>query len=107
MSGVKLHLTLHRKWFLEILSGRKTREYRRMTEYWRNRLEGREYECIRFRNGYAPDAPWMDVEWLGLDISLDDGEIVYAIRLGRQLSAGNLQCLSRSHELFPPETSPS
>jgi hypothetical protein len=46
------------------------------------RLEGREYDVIRFRNGYGPDVPEMDVEWKGVEKQPD----CYAIRLGKILS---------------------
>jgi hypothetical protein len=42
---------------------------------------GREYDFIRFRNGYATDAPEIDVEFLGVEKRRD----CYAIRLGRVL----------------------
>ena len=77
-----LHMTLVRKWFDEIARGVKVEEYRDRTDYWKTRLEGREYDIIRFRNGYASDAPEMDVEFLGVEKRRD----CYAIRLGKVLS---------------------
>lgn len=75
-------MTLVRKWFDEIARGVKVEEYRDRTDYWKTRLEGREYDIIRFRNGYASDAPEMDVEFLGVEKRRD----CYAIRLGKVLS---------------------
>lgn len=69
-----LHLNLKRKWFDMIASGEKTEEYREMKPYWQSRLvkEGywhfqvvKDFDIIRFRNGYGKDAPTMDVEFLG------------------------------------------
>jgi hypothetical protein len=77
-----LHLTLEREWFDDIARGIKNEEYRQLKDYWRVRLEGREYDFVRFRNGYATDAPEMDVEFLGVDKRRD----CYAIRLGKILS---------------------
>jgi hypothetical protein len=37
--------------------GRKRVEYRQRTPFWRKRLEGRKYDAIKFRNGYASKAP--------------------------------------------------
>lgn len=85
-----LHLTLHRRWFDAIASGRKTREYRNRTPYWHTRLNGRTYDEIHFRNGYAKDAPFMRVEWRGISVLNHDefGE-VYAIQLGQILEIKN------------------
>jgi hypothetical protein len=76
-----LHLTLERDWFDDIVRGVKHEEYRDLKDYWMKRLEGRKYDIVRFRNGYAKDAPEMDVEFLGVDKRSD----CYAIRLGKIL----------------------
>jgi len=77
-----LSLTLHRQFFDEIAIGKKTKEYRERKPYWKKRLEGRDYDLIRFRNGYAKDAPEMLVEFRGVRRSGS----VYVIKLGRVLS---------------------
>ena len=46
-----LHLNLFRKYFDQILNGTKKIEYRDITPYWSNRLEGKHYDVIKFRNG--------------------------------------------------------
>jgi hypothetical protein len=74
-----LQLNLKREFFAEIVVGKKPLEYRDRTDYWKTRLEGREYEIIRFRNGYGPEVPEMDVEWIGVEKRRD----CYAIRLGK------------------------
>lgn len=68
MTARILRLTLHRHWFDMIASGRKTCEYREVKPYWISRLyepgKGfRKFDAIQFRNGYAKDAPFMEVEW--------------------------------------------
>jgi len=84
-----LHLTLHREPFAEIAAKRKRIEYREQTAYWRARLEGRKYDVIKFRNGYATNAPEMLVEFLGIRrYGKGDGGH-YAIRLGRVLEIKN------------------
>jgi hypothetical protein len=80
-----LHLNLRRKWFAEIVAKTKHIEYRDRKPYWRKRLEGRKYDVIQFRNGYATKAPEMQVEFLGMRRIKKDGKNVYAIRLGRIL----------------------
>jgi len=74
-----LHLHLEREWFDDIAEGRKRYEYRAYKEYWKKRLEGKQFDIVRFRNGYASDAPEMDVEFVGLGRSGKN----YVIRLGR------------------------
>ena len=80
-----LHLNLHREWFAAIAKRTKRIEYRSQTPYWRTRLEGRHYDAIQFRNGYATNAPEMLVEFLGLRRYGNGRNGYYAIRLGRIL----------------------
>ncbi len=61
-----LALMLHKEFFVRVLVGKKKREYRDDTPYWRNRLLGRSYNEVHFRNGYSPKAPFMRVEVLGI-----------------------------------------
>jgi hypothetical protein len=80
-----LHLNLRRKWFDAIAVKTKRVEYRDQTPYWKRRLEGRHYDVIQFRNGYATKAPEMLVEFLGLLRYGKGRNAYYAIRLGRIL----------------------
>jgi hypothetical protein len=80
-----LHLNLHREWFAAIANKTKRIEYRNQTPYWRRRLEGRHYDVIQFRNGFATNAPEMLVEFHGLRRIRKWGQSQYAIRLGRIL----------------------
>ncbi len=80
-----LHLNLHREFFAAIAAGTKRIEYRARTPHWRSRLEGRKYDVIQFRNGYATKAPEMQVEFLGVRRIRKSGQPYYAIRLGRIL----------------------
>ena len=68
-----LHLNLYRKYFDAIVNGTKIIEYRDKTDYWKKRIEGREYDIIKFRNGYATDAPTMLAEYNGYKVYWDDG----------------------------------
>ena len=81
-----LHLNLHREFFAAIAAGTKRIEYRQRTPYWRRRLEGREYDVIQFRNGYATLAPVMVVEYRGLRRYGKGSPGYFAIQLGRVLS---------------------
>jgi hypothetical protein len=84
MSSI-LHLNLHREFFSQIAAGTKRTEYRDQTPYWRGRLEGRHYDVIQFRNGYATKAPEMLVEFWGVRKDGKGRNGYYAIRLGRIL----------------------
>lgn len=74
-----LHLTLKHEYFAKIVEGKKPYEFRDLTDYWKSRLEGREYDAMLFRNGYHEDAPEMLVEFLGCE----KWSHSYAIKLGR------------------------
>jgi hypothetical protein len=84
MGSVKrtLHLTLHREFFAAIANGTKRIEYRDRTPYWKTRLEGKPYDVIKFRNGYATEAPEMVVRFRGLRKCREH----YEILLGQVLS---------------------
>jgi hypothetical protein len=90
-----LHMTLKKKWFDMIQSGVKKEEYREMKKYWHTRLLNREYDVIRFKNGYNPDSPEFDIEFNGLESGLGIAEWgapdypVYIIKLGKVLSSNN------------------
>ena len=91
-----LHLTLEKKWFDMIASGKKREEYRAMKPYWQKRLLNKSYDAIRFRNGYQINAPSMLVELRELLIGLGiiewgapEKESVYILRLGKILDLHN------------------
>ncbi len=77
-----LQLTLHRRWFAEIAAKKKRIEYREQNPYWRKSLEGRTYDEIKFRNGYARNAPEMRVTFRGLRRYGKGCKGYYAILLG-------------------------
>ncbi|MBC8096926.1 MAG: hypothetical protein H7Y43_14055 [Akkermansiaceae bacterium] len=83
--SVMLHLNLHREYFAQIAARTKRIEYRSQTPHWKSRLEGRHYDAIQFRNGYATKAPEMVVEFLGVRRYGKGRKAYYAIRLGRIL----------------------
>ena len=85
-----LHLNLYRKYFDAIVNGTKTTEYREVTPYWSKRLEDREYDVIKFRNGYAKDAPTMLVEIKCVGKVTFQTTPTYAIQLGKVLESKNV-----------------
>jgi hypothetical protein len=80
-----LRLTLHREFFAAIAAGKKRTEYREAKPYWRKRLDGRDYDLVLFRNGYARNSPEMLVEFRGVGRKGKGPNAYYAIRLGRIL----------------------
>ena len=87
-----LHLTLHKKWFDEILAETKKSEHRMATLYWMKRLHGRDYDYIHFVNGYGKDRPWMDVEFIECVSAWGEGNHPeYKIKLGKILRQGNIK----------------
>ena len=80
-----LHLTQHREWFAAVAARKLHTEYRDHTPYWRRQLEGRKYDFVQFRIGYATTAPEMLVEFRGLRRYGKGRNAYYAIRLGRIL----------------------
>lgn len=80
-----LHLTLLRKWFDEIASGRKKEEYRAIKQYWTVRLKDKNYDEIYFKNGYGKNVPFMRVEYKGIK----EKKGKYVIILGKILEIKN------------------
>ena len=80
----QLYLVLSKKWFVEILEGRKTEEYRDFTDFYISRLclleddgeitDTQKYETVKFQMGYQKNAPQMVLEIE--DILIDIDEIV-------------------------------
>lgn len=84
---------MHRKWFDQIAAGQKIEEYRTVKPYWKARIEEREYDEIRFRNGYSKNAPFICIEYKGWKFSTVNEERVYALQLGSllQIELGELK----------------
>jgi len=78
-----LNLTIKKKWFDLIKSGKKKVEYREKKPYWNKRLEGKSFDFIIFRNGYNKDSPWLKVEWKGISLGEFEGKKCFAIKLGK------------------------
>ena len=99
-----LHLTLKKNWFMLMLKGTKKIEYRRPSEWIKQRLVGKEYDFIKFVNGYGADKPFFIAEFLGYEISKKKEKINFKdnspievnpgdfkILLGKVIEKGNLK----------------
>lgn len=107
-----LQLTLKKKWFDMIASGKKKEEYREIKEYWISRLcwrkpdmigelsvlknEFKQFDFVAFKNGYSKDAPEMIVEVRGIqmkegntDWGAEKGVMYFSIHLGEIISLKN------------------
>lgn len=63
-----LRLNLKRKWWEQIRDGEKTTELRRVTDFWRKRLVGRDYDEIHLCLGYpkkGDDSRVLKRKWKG------------------------------------------
>ena len=88
-AATELTLHLHRPWFDAIALGYKIYEYRDLTPYWTTRIVGREYETVRFINGYGRDYPTMVLQYQGYDVHTHDGKQYYRLKLGPVLRVYN------------------
>ncbi|MDH7459989.1 hypothetical protein QEG73_01825 [Chitinophagaceae bacterium 26-R-25] len=77
-----LFLTIKKKWFDEIATGKKKEEFREIKPFFDTRLS-KPYKYVIFQNGYAPNAPRLLVEFNGIKKKKIDGVLCYAIQLGR------------------------
>src|SRR6056300_1328403 len=97
-----LHLTLKKSWFELMVSGEKTTEFRKPSDCIKQRLVDKEYELVRFVNGYGSDKPFFVDKYLGYKVAKKDEEIPfkketigikkgdYKIFLGKIIEKGNL-----------------
>ena len=101
-----LQLTLKKQWFDLIASGDKRFEYREYKPHWWSRLLGkggiRNYDEVRFINGYGKDRPFIRIEFNGAAIvegkycspennePLDHDQKYFVISLGEILETGNV-----------------
>ena len=89
-----LHMTLKKKWFDIILSGVKTEEYREIKPYWDTRLS-KQYDIVRFKNGYNKYSSVFDIELKGIKKGIGNREwggssdVVYILQLGQILASHN------------------
>jgi len=87
----ELILAVKRCYFDEIKSGQKVHEYRLHNEYWRKRIEGKEFDRVIITLGYpraGDESRRLAFPWSGYEIQqrkhehFGDHEVtVYAIKL--------------------------
>ena len=77
-----LHLVLKAKYFHRIYNKTKTTEYRDLTPYWSNRLEGKHFTHIKFQLAYSKNPPTMLVEITDRNVVNYKDDLAYAFDLG-------------------------
>ena len=97
-----LHLTLKKSWFDLMINGKKTTEYRKPSDWIKQRLIDKDYDLIRFVNGYGSEKPFFMSIYLGYEVAKKDEKIMfeeqevtikkgdYKIFLGDIIEKGNL-----------------
>jgi len=88
-----IYLTLHKKWFDQILSGEKTIEYREVKPYYTKRFCPERGVCLRkkwfdpskvkiiFKNGYSKTSPQLIARVKKIEIVEKSGKQYFAIHL--------------------------
>lgn len=84
-----LTFRVYRKWFDKVAQGRKRHEFREATDYWRKRLEGREYDEIHYYNGYGGHRPFMRIAFVKTTTRTVKGKLLFATELGTILETRN------------------
>jgi signal peptidase I len=101
-----LHLTLSKLPFEVMVTGEKTEEFRKDSQWIISRLINKKYDVIKFTNGYGKDKPYFICKYLGfnkcyMDLSkheYSNGLIVdgigkgdFIIYLGKIIEKGNIK----------------
>lgn len=64
----KLFMTIKKQYFIEILAGTKTEDFRIVKPYLVSKLVGKEYSHIIFKNGYSRNSPRLEAEYIGYEV---------------------------------------
>jgi hypothetical protein len=99
-----LYLSLKKEPFEVMVTGEKVIEYREPTKWILSRIEGKEYDLIKFVNGYGADKPYFICEFGAWSRSYHNEFITYSngltvdiapwticIHLGKIIETGNLK----------------
>lgn len=65
-----LTLTIKKRWFDEILSGRKTEEYREIKKYYIDKFTNQQYDTIKLRAGYSKASPVLVAEIVSISAEI-------------------------------------
>ncbi len=73
-----LHLTLSRKPFEVMVTGEKSTEYREPSKWILSRLQGKDYDFVKFVNGYGSDKPYFIAKYLGWKIETNNNSLYFS-----------------------------
>ena len=102
MSKKTIPLSVKKIWFDLMLSQKKTIEYRKCSQWIKSRLLNKDYDYVKFINGYGNDRPYFICEFLRYEISnknysvfFDENKVDvskgdYLIHLGKIIKKGNI-----------------
>lgn len=88
-----LKLTLSKKPFEVMVTGEKTKEYRRPSKWILSRLINKEYDVVEFTNGYGKDKPRFTCEYRGYLISASERSITFSNGLALDVKSGDVVIL--------------
>ena len=81
-----LYLIVVKEVWDRIVSGIKDIEYREITDYWKTRIENREYDFVKISNGYGnATRPYRLYEYTGYVKTIKDNTACYAIDIQESL----------------------
>lgn len=91
----QLLLTLSKKPFDVMVTGEKKREFRNPSKWIFSRLKDKkgsrkEYETVKFINGYGKDKPYFIAEYIGFYIKIFDEDFSYSNSLLVNVKAGDI-----------------
>ena len=73
-----LYLTLSKMPFDVMVTGEKTTEYRNPSKWILSRLQGKDYDLIKFVNGYGSEKPYFISKFRGWEIETDPYSVVFS-----------------------------
>ena len=73
-----LHLTLSKIPFEVMVTGEKSTEYRVPSKWILSRLQGKDYDLIKFVNGYGSDKPYFIARFKGWDFESNDCTVFFS-----------------------------
>ncbi len=79
VSGCRiLHLTLSKMPFEVMVTGEKSTEYREPSKWILSRLQGKDYDLIKFVNGYGSNKPYFIAKFRGWEIETNPYSVEFS-----------------------------
>ena len=79
VSGCRiLHLTLSKMPFEVMVTGEKSTEYREPSKWILSRLQGKDYDLIKFVNGYGSNKPYFLAKFRGWEVETNPYSVEFS-----------------------------